>query len=185
MRPHLSLFVMALIVASASVASARALNPGAPLADIPSFTLTVPNFTTYQGKPISVTFNGTMVTKYAPAGPVPCPVSIEYDVKVSMTPSAYPPNFAVADPISYYWAPSKSLAGVYDVSNAYPGQALLNAPLVASALVTYKTSSPSEGSPVTFFVNLGGQNGKLELRVVSHVQCYILRAPVPLHSAAP
>jgi hypothetical protein len=177
MRPRYSFFVLALIAASAGSASAKALNPGAPLAEIPSFTVTVPNYATYQGKPIGVTFNGTLSAKNPPAGPVTCPASIEYDVKVTMTASAYPPNFAVADPISWSWAPSKSLAGVYDVSNAYPGQGLLNAPLVASILVTYKTSSPAEGSPVTFVVKLGGQAGTQELRVVSHVQCAQRRMP--------
>src|ERR1700693_361628 len=180
MRTRLSLIATALVIASAGVASARALNPGAPLTDISSFTVNVPNYGTYQGPAIAVLFKGRMAAKNPPPGPVPCPVSIEYDVKVTMTPSANPPNVAFADPFTYQWAPSKSLAGVYDVSNAYPGQGILNAPIVTSVLVTYKTSSPSEGSPVTFFIDLGGQVGKQELRVVSHVQCYIRRAPVPL-----
>jgi len=182
MRPHLSLLLTASIVASGGAASARALNPGAPLADVPSFTQTVPNYGTYQGQPIAVTFKGTIVAKSFPTGSAPCPVSIEYDVKVTMTPSANPPNVYFADPYNYSWAPHKSLAGVYDVSNTDPGQGILNAPIVTSAVVTYKTSSPSEGSPVTFTIDLGGQVGKQELRVVSHVQCFVRRAPVPLHS---
>ncbi|MBV9440659.1 MAG: hypothetical protein JOZ24_11765, partial [Candidatus Eremiobacteraeota bacterium] len=156
-------------------APARDINPGVPLADVPSFSVTVPNFASSGGQPISVTFAGSITAKTLTPPGVPCASTVEYDAKVTLTPSASPPNIAFARPVSYSWAPSKSLAGAYDVNNAPSGQGLLSVPLVSSAMITYKASSPAEGSPVTFLVDFGPPIGKQMLRVVSHVQCPAVR----------
>jgi len=177
MKAFFSICAAALAIAFAGSAQAKEVGPVTPPIDVPSFTLTVPNYANFNGSPVSVTFNGTIASKYAPAGPVKCPVTVEYDVKVSMTQSIYSPTNAVAAPVSYSWAPSKSLTGMYDVANAQAGQALLSAPLVSSIDVTYKASTPAEGMPVSFYIQIGNQPQKQMLRVVSHVQCLGVRAP--------
>lgn len=154
-----------------------AAGSAAPLVAIPSFSETVPNFAQWDDTWVSVTFAGSIA---ATASSRTCPVRVQYDVKVTITPSPASPDHAVATPMSYSWSPSKPLAGRYEVSNMQEGQGVLSGPqehgvlsgpLVTSAVVTYTASTPPEGTAVTFTIDFFGAAEKQTLRAVSHVHC--------------
>lgn len=158
---RLFLMTSALAFACVSAAPAAELHPGAPLAAIPSFTLTIPGFATW---------GGSITTEYAPTGPVQCPVTINYNAKVTLTSLT---NNVVAGQVSYSWAPNKSLANMYQINAAQSGQSFGGATTLETAQITYLASTPPEGTPVTFSATVSG-GAKLtaeELRVITHVTC--------------
>jgi len=155
------LFASAFVLACAGTGAAADLNPGAPIAPIPNFTLALPGFATW---------NGSIMAQNEPAGPVKCPITVMYRAKVTITPAGQNPVYGV---VFYNWFPSKDLNGFYQLSNAQPGEAGVSAPMVVTMAVTYQASSPQQGSPITFVSTLpgGATPTKEELRVVSHVTC--------------
>lgn len=160
------------IIASAFVlalggAAPAAELPGAPLAQVPSFTYNVPGFATWAG---------TLKAEQSPTAPVTCPYTITYDALVTIAPAGQNP---VLGSVDFTWAPGKSLAGFYQVqTDGLPSVEDVSAPLRTTLVVTYLVSSPAAGSPVSFGITLsGGPKLQSELmRVISHVTCTSTRA---------